>query len=389
MAGGTVIEIPKMRGIGDARFRPAEADGFQAPAGTTVISADSHWLEGDIWVDRFPEHLRDRAPRVFFENGGWEVELGGKRLTPPGTAEASCAFECVPGFNDVAVRMRDLDAEGVQQEVIFPQKFFHLLFLENLEEKEWCVRAYNEALAEFCARQADRLHGVAILNWWDPGATRDALAEIKAMGFKTAMVPIQPGRHADGDPINYHSERMDPFWSAVEESGLPLCFHIGERPVNPATSPRGAAGIFVMGQMGGMRNIWSTLTFGGVFDRNPGLQVVFVESGLHWVPGALQEADMIYESFPSHVRPKLAHSPSHYWFNNCYATFMVDPAGLEMLHRIGADRCMWSSDYPHNESTLGYTRSAVEAVFTATTEENAKLIVGGNAMRLFNLQPIS
>ncbi|MGE5597172.1 MAG: amidohydrolase family protein [Hyphomicrobiales bacterium] len=382
---GSVLEIEKMHGIGDARYRAAESEGPELPAGTIVVSADSHWLEGDIWVDRFPEHLKDRAPRVFFENGGWEVELGGKRITPPGTAAASCAFECVPGFNDIPARLRDLDAEGVAQEIIFPQKFFNLLFLENLEEKEWCVRAYNQALAEFCAQAPGRLHGVAILNWWDPGATRDALAEIKELGFKTAMVPIQPGKFADGEMINYHGERMDPFWQAIEEAGLPICFHIGERPVNPFTSPRGAAGIFVMQQMGGMRNVWAGLTFGGVFERNPGVQVIFVESGLHWVPGALQEADMIYESFPSHQRPKLSHPPSHYWFNNCYATFMVDPAGLEMLHRIGADRCLWSSDYPHNESTLGYTRSAVQAVFDATTIENARKIVGGNAIKLFNL----
>ena len=85
------------------------------------------------------------------------------------------------------------------------------------------------------------------------------------------------------------------------------------------------------------------------------------------------------------VQPKIAHSPSHYWHSNCYATFMVDPAGLEMIHRIGADRALWSSDYPHNESTLGYTRSAVEAVFASTTVESARKIVGGNAKELFGL----
>jgi predicted TIM-barrel fold metal-dependent hydrolase len=223
------------------------------------------------------------------------------------------------------------------------------------------------------------------MNWWEPEKAGDAVAEIKALGFKTLMVPMSPGKHPDGEAIQYQSERMEPFWAAIEDSGLPLCYHIGERPVVPQTSPRGAAGIFVMSQMGGMRNMWSTLTFGGVFDRNPGLRVVFVESGLHWVPGALQEADMIYESFPSHVRPKLEHVPSHYWFNNCWATFMVDPAGLELIHRIGADRALWSSDYPHNESTLGYTRSAVAAVFDATDEESAKKIVGGNAIELFGL----
>src|SRR5690606_35513154 len=98
---------------------------------------------------------------------------------------------------------------------------------------------------------------------------------------------------------------------------------------------------------------------GGVFDRTPNLRIIFVESGIHWVPGALQQADMIYESFPTHV-DRLEHAPSYYWYNNCWATFMVDPAGMDQIDRIGADRAMWSSHYPHNESTLGYTRSAIQ-----------------------------
>lgn len=376
-----------MVGIGNAIHRVPEAEGKPLPAGTRVISADSHWLEGDIWIERFPAHLRDRAPRIFFENGGWQLEVGGERLTQPASvAELACNFECVPGMSNLDIRMKDIDIEGVEQEIIFPQKFFTLLNLENIEEKEWCARAYNQALAEFTAPQADRLHGVGILNWWNPEQTKDAIAELKDLGFKTAMVPLQPGKHPDGELIGYQSKRMEPFWAAVEEANLPLCFHIGERPLNPIASPRGAGGIIVMNQMAGMRNAWSTLTFGGVFDRNPGLRVIFVESGLHWVPGALQEADMIYESFPSHMRPTLNHAPSYYWFNNCYATFMVDPAGLEMMHRIGADRCMWSSDYPHNESTLGYSRSAVQQVFDMCSEEDAKKIVGANAIEVFGLK---
>jgi len=46
---------------------------------------------------------------------------------------------------------------------------------------------------------------------------------------------------------------------------------------------------------------------------------------------------------------------------------------------------MWSSHYPPNESTVGYTRSAVEAVFRSVSEADARLIVGENAARLFGL----
>ncbi|MBI2767339.1 MAG: amidohydrolase [Chloroflexi bacterium] len=379
---GTVLEIPEIVGIGDARYRVAQGEGWRPPAGTIVVSADSHWLEGDIWIDRFPAHLKDRAPRMRFQNGGYELEVDGKLSTLEGQAERICAFECVPGFNNVEARLKDLDAEGVAKEILFPQRTLGMNRLEDLEYRMACFRAYNQHMSDVCAGQPGRLHGVAVLNWWDPDATRDALQEIKALGFKTALIPISPGKHADGEPVMYNSERMEPFWAAIEESGLPICYHIGE---NSKAGGRGLAGIFVMEQMGGMRNIWSTLVFGGVFDRNPGLCVVFVESGLHWVPGALQDADLIYQSFPTHVEPRLGHSPSYYWFNNCYATFMVDPAGLALIDRIGAGRAMWSSDYPHNESTLGYTRSAIEAVFKSTSEADARKIVGGNAIEVFGL----
>jgi predicted TIM-barrel fold metal-dependent hydrolase len=82
----------------------------------------------------------------------------------------------------------------------------------------------------------------------------------------------------------------------------------------------------------------------------------------------------------------LKHPPSWYWRNHCYATFMTDPAGLELLHRIGPETVMWSSDYPHQESTFGYTRSSIDAVFAATSVENAQMILGKTALKLFAME---
>lgn len=378
----TVLGITEMVGVGEATGRAPQASGFAVPAGTVVVSADSHWLEeADLWVERFPSHLKDRAPRMFNNGVGWEMEVDGKTFIGPAQAAGFSTFEMVAGINQVAARLADLDAEGVDHEILFPQRTLALIRVPDLEYREWCFRAYNQYLAEICRRES-RLHGVGILKWWEPEATADALAELQALGFKTVMVPIEPGKFADGEPINYQDSRMDPFWAAVEASGLPLCFHIGE---NTKTGGQGLVGMFVLEQMQGFRHLWGRLTFGGVFDRFPALRVVFVEGQLNWVPGALQDADMIYNGFQSMVAPKLEHAPSQYWHRNCYATFMVDPAGLEMIHRIGADRALWSSDYPHNESTLGYTRSAIAEVFTSTADGEARRIIGANALDLFQL----
>jgi predicted TIM-barrel fold metal-dependent hydrolase len=96
---------------------------------------------------------------------------------------------------------------------------------------------------------------------------------------------------------------------------------------------------------------------------------------------------MAYNSFPTMMEPKLKHPPSWYWRNHCYATFMTDPAGLSLLDRIGPETVMWSSDYPHQESTFGYTRSSIQAVFDSVKDvKTAQRILGKTALELFKME---
>jgi len=375
-------DIPGLRGIGPATERKPQAATREWPAGTRIISADSHWMEDDLWIDRFPEHLKDRAPRMHFKDGGWELLVEGKPMLPPEAARATClSNECYPGIRDVAHRMKDLDIEGVEKELLFPQRLFGIYMIYDLDIREHIYRAYNEYMATVCEQAPDRLYFAAVPNYWDPSKARQSIEEIKKLpGARGLMIPINPRLDNDGNPIQYAGPAMDAFWAAAEESGLPVIFHVGEKP--PTGGP-GEAGTFVLVQQQGFRGSWGTLTFGGVFDRHPNLKVVFVEGGISWVASALHDADMIYNSFV--MDPKLEMMPSEYWFRNCYAVFMTDPPGLELLHRIGVDRVMWSSDYPHPESSFGYTRTSIEQVFASTTVENAQKILGKTALDLFNM----
>lgn len=377
------VSVPDILGIGIACDRKPQATGGTWPTGTRLISPDSHWLEtGDVWVSRFPAHLRDKAPRIVWEGKGWNIVASGRRIFPEAFVDAMQSFEVIPGINQVEARLRDLDIEGVEKELLFPQKCLSLIREADLECRAWVFRAYNEYIAEVCREAPKRLYGVGMMNFWDPAAAREAVAQIKALGLKAIMTPINPGKNPDGTEIHYAAPVMDPFWEAIADSGLPLCFHIGE---NVKVDQFGGMGAHFLSQTGGFRLNWGALTFGGVFDRHPNLRVVFVEGGISWVASALQDADMCYEGFSKLLAPQLKHRPSWYWFNHCYATFMTDAAGLELLHRIGPDRVMWSTDYPHNESTLGYTRSAAQAVFDATSVERAQRIVGGTALDVFDL----
>ncbi len=385
MADGFVLEIPEQVGLAVATARKPQASRGDWPAGTRIVSADSHMLESDLWIDRFPAHLKDQAPRMVFQNGGWDLSIGGKSMTPQPVAAALCnALECYPGLTDLSARLADLDIEGVEKELIFPQRLFGLMMFGEIANKAHVFAAYNEHMAEVCAQAPGRLYAVMIPSYWDPDGAAESVARCVELGARCLMVPIKPGKFADdGHTIQYNHPRMDPLWAAIEASGLPLAFHIGE--AIPTAEP-GAVGVSVLTQMQGFRQNWAQLVFGGVFDRFPGLKAIFVEAGLAWIPGMLHDADMIYNSFPTMVSPKLAHPPSWYWRAHCHATFMTDPVGLEMMHRIGAETALWSSDYPHQESTFGYTRSAIQAVFDHLPVEDAQKVVGGNALKLFRME---
>jgi predicted TIM-barrel fold metal-dependent hydrolase len=67
------------------------------------------------------------------------------------------------------------------------------------------------------------------------------------------------------------------------------------------------------------------------------------------------------------------------------ASFMVDPLGLKMIDEIGVDKVMWSSDYPHNESTFGYSEKSLAAVVAALGPDKAARVCSANIKRFLGL----
>ena len=64
---------------------------------------------------------------------------------------------------------------------------------------------------------------------------------------------------------------------------------------------------------------------------------------------------------------------------------MLDPLGLALLARIGVDKVMWSTDFPHNESTYGYSNQSLGEVVGAVGAEAAAAIACGNVRRFLGL----
>jgi len=67
------------------------------------------------------------------------------------------------------------------------------------------------------------------------------------------------------------------------------------------------------------------------------------------------------------------------------ASFLVRPLGPQPIDRIGVDRVFWSSDYPHNESTFGYSEKSLASVVETVGPGNAAKIVSGNIKKFLGI----
>jgi len=386
MPEATLVD-PILRNVGHIVDRdPSRAAPVDLPAGLRIVSADSHLeVADDVFYERFPQHLKEKAPRVWFDRYwhiGYRGEIEALKLGSKGTgALVKCNLASV---GDVDAHIAAMDAEGVEFEILFPQTLIGFIRYPDLEVQENMYRIYNEYTIERLKKTEGRSVPVGVFsNWWDPKAADRAIQQIIDLGFKTFMVPSNPGKDLNGRELSYADEHFDRFWALVNEAGLPVCFHIGEAI---DIDRRGGVGAANMVLIAPFRRPFGQLVFGGVFDRHPNLQVVFAEGGIGWVPPALQDAESLYDNFGSgEILDRIEHRPSHYWHNHCFASFQNDRLGLSQIDIIGADRILWASDYPHSEGSYGYGRTSMKAVVDAVGAEKARLILGENAINLFKL----
>jgi predicted TIM-barrel fold metal-dependent hydrolase len=377
-----------LEGVGAPKDRlPGPLMELGLPAGTEVFSADNHIsLSEDIFFERFPESMKDRAPRVMNVDGGWVIGVDGKSVLVREFIEVLTQYDPVPGSHtgDIDARLAALDSEGVTKELAFPNSILALFGWPDREVRELCFRIYNEYIAEVQERSNNRIFGVGLINWWDAEGARRTLTELKALGLKTFLLPLQPGKDEEKRPIDYASTAMDGVWQAVEDAGLPISHHIGENPPSTPNEFNNLASGMLQ-SVAPFRDTFGKYVFGGILDRHPALRVGWFEGGINWVPSTIQDAQHIGASFQHLSNLTMQHDPQWYWDNHMVASFVVDPLGLELIDRIGVERAMWSTDFPHNESTYGYSTQSLASVVDAVGAEAAAAIVGGNIKRFLGL----
>jgi predicted TIM-barrel fold metal-dependent hydrolase len=256
-------------------------------------------------------------------------------------------------------------------------------------ELQWAgARAHNRWMAEFCAHSPLRRIGVALVPaFWD---VEDNLREIRwarRNGLKSVMLPVLVEGQA-----SYNHPRYDPMWELIQDLGLVVNFHSGAAPDYDKETP-GWVGVYVCEYQFWMTRPLFAMVFGGVFDRFPRLKVSFTEAGgdfwWHWMMQLMDFRAAVKKGsakMGDHSR-NLSMKPSEFFRRNVWvgSSAQMEDARMEDYYKIGVDRIMWGTDYPHPEGSWPDTPRQMAGSLGGLPEPELAAVLGLNAAKLYDL----
>jgi predicted TIM-barrel fold metal-dependent hydrolase len=357
-----------------------------------IVDVDAHHYEN--------EHMKDILP--FMENDvlrqlAWAQGMKGGRGT---LIPSQIGYQDIGGrvtryplrsseqtaegqHRDVQLGNRWMDAMSVDYSCLFPTGMLNIgLHPQKDMEADLCW-AYNRWVTEKVLPEAGgRMYSMLTLPLSNPD---EALRHVEAFGdrpnvggFMITTVRTLP----------VHDNAHMKIYRAIEERGLVLSFHSafnwGENVF------RGCNRFIAVHALGfSFYNILHCTNWivNGMPERFPKLPVIWIESGLAWVPFLMQRLDHEYMMRPSEC-PLLKKKPSEYMRGMYYSSQPMeiqDHKAMEQTFRMmnAETQLLYASDYPHWDFDLPSTIYDLPFV----SERGKHNILGGTAARLFRLKP--
>ncbi|GIH95175.1 amidohydrolase family protein [Planobispora siamensis] len=299
-------------------------------------------------------------------------ELDARRNGPESLAVSGrMVGERIARLTQVPVRLADMDAAGVDVQIVSPSpSHYHYWAGEDLAER--VCRLAGEGVAEHCAQAPDRLYGLGLVPLRHPSLMVELLDHALGLGLKG----VEISSHAPGRELS--DPAYEEFWARAAESGAVVFLHpfgctLDERLDRFYLSN-------IVGQPVENAVALSHLIFSGVLDRHPGLKVLAAHGG-GYLPTYLGRAD-----HGRRVRPEArgcAAPPSAYLERIWFDSLVYEPGALRALvGAAGASRVVLGSDYPFDMGVEDPVDRLRAAGFDRETRD---AIRGGNAAALFDL----
>ena len=376
-------------------------------AGIKIVDTDTHIVEPPtLFTDRAPAGMKDRLPYVKRDADGvdrWYVgdrncgTLGGNvirkdnnkllgRLAFP-TLEESHA-----GGHEIKPRLQAMDDMGVHTQICYQNSGITqagmLITLGDNDLAVTIIRLFNDFYADWQQESGQRLIPMAHLPFWDQKAMMDEARRCIDRGTRGFVLPDTP--ESVGAP-SFMSDYWTPFLEMCDATGTPLNFHL-----NAAIDPNkltweGFAFEQQLSVVATMFSIGNAATLGnwmvsGRLDRHPGLKIGLIESGMGWLPFAIEALEHQFDEMLPSKAHLLHKRPWQYFRDHFWCTFWFEKVGpKQLLETIGVDNVMFETDFPHPTSLYPGVQAHLVDVLGGYDYAVKKKVLQDNAARLDNL----
>jgi len=276
--------------------------------------------------------------------------------------------------NGLAERLRDLDAAGVDVQLIMPPPP-QCYYTVPIEIAAKAMQIVNDGLAEYVARAPDRfvaLGGVALQDGAE--AANELERSMRSLGFRGVEILTNVAGKELSDA------GLAPFWAKADELGALVVIH----PNGFTEGSRLSRFYFnnIIGNPLDTTIALHYLIFDGVIERYPNVKLLAVHGG-GYLGGYSGRIDHGWGA-RADCRADLPESPTHYLKKVFVDSVVFTPHQLEGLVKVfGVDHVLMGTDYPFDMAEadpIGHVASV--GTFDATT---VAAIAGNNAKRLLNI----
>lgn len=296
------------------------------------------------------------------------------------------SFQTHPGGTNPGERIKEMETDGVSAEVLYPTYLLSHFGMDDARLQEACFRAYNDWLTEYCQVSPDRLVAIAAISIYDVDVAVAELERCARAGMKGSMIWQAP--HPN---LPFHSAHYDKFWAASADLNMPVNLHIltghGYHKDRKFWERKGIEyyRISVHAKIKEITDALFELIFYGVLERNPRLNFVSVENEIGWLPFMEQQWDYHYRRFMKVNPLPLSKSPSEYCREHFYGTFFRDAVAGHNFEWWGQDNCMWSNDFPHQNSTWPESKMYIERTLGHLSPKIRRKLLSTNVAGLYGM----
>lgn len=355
---------------------PSESIPSESTPSESIADQAAADLEGTRTVDVHSHYVPQGWPPLPGTQPPWlRVDSAHEATIMVGSREfRRIASDCW----DPQIRLADMDADGVDVQVVSPTPVFFSYELPGPQASR-IAAIFNDRALEICEGHTDRLLPFCQVPLQDPDA---ACAELDRC-LSAGHVGVEIGNHVGHADLD--SEGVVTFLQHCADRGAPVFVHPWDLPTGPRLDRWMAQ--WLVGMPAETHLSLLALVLGGVFDRvDPALRICFAHGGGSF-PFWLGRMDNAWRQRRDVVGVN-AHPPSHYVDRFSVDTVVfTEPALRLLVDHLGAGQVMVGSDYPYPFGERPVGRVVREATFLDEVDRAA--ILGGNAAVFLGLSPRS